>query len=163
MPMILAVTSSSMEPFGKAAKMGLSVRNPYGHGECFADAVKTAKELPELGVGVHLTVVDGTPILAPKQIPSLIDPKTGRFYADHGAFVKAYAKGKIRMSDVRHEWEAQIEKFLASGLIPTHVDSHQHMHVLPGLIDVALDLCCPLYDPCHANSFHPRGFASDDA
>ena len=85
--------------------------------------------------------MDGTPILAPKQIPSLIDPKTGRFYADHGAFVKAYAKGKIRMSDVRHEWEAQIEKFLASGLIPTHVDSHQHMHVLPGLIDVALDLC----------------------
>ena len=84
-------------------------------GNAFADAVKTAKELPELGVGVHLTVVDGTPILAPKQIPSLIDPKTGRFYADHGAFVKAYAKGKIRMSDVRHEWEAQIEKFLASG------------------------------------------------
>ena len=110
-------------------------------GNAFADAVKTAKELPELGVGVHLTVVDGTPILAPKQIPSLIDPKTGRFYADHGAFVKAYAKGKIRMSDLRHEWEAQIEKFLASGLIPTHVDSHQHMHVLPGLIDVALDLC----------------------
>ena len=36
---------------------------------------------------------------------------------------------------------SQIEKFLASGLIPTHVDSHQHMHVLPGLIDVALDLC----------------------
>ena len=63
-------------------------------GNAFADAVKTAKELPELGVGVHLTVVDGTPILAPKQIPSLIDPKTGRFTQTTGPLSKPMRKGK---------------------------------------------------------------------
>lgn len=63
-------------------------------GNAFADAVKTAKELPELGVGVHLTVVDGTPILAPKQIPSLIDPRRAAFTQTTGPLSKPMRKGK---------------------------------------------------------------------
>jgi hopanoid biosynthesis associated protein HpnK len=110
-------------------------------GGAFAQAVGLAKANPGLGVGIHLTLVDGKPVLNPSQIPSIIDPDTGRFYADHGAFVKHFLKGKVRISDVRHEWEAQMQRFLETGLFPTHADSHQHMHVLPGIIDVTMDLC----------------------
>ncbi len=110
-------------------------------GNAFSDAVTLAQAHPQLGVGIHLTLVDGRPALDPEAIPSIIDPRTGRFYPDHGAFVKHFLTGKVRLSDVRREWEAQLQRFLATGLKPTHADSHQHMHVLPGIIDVALDLC----------------------
>lgn len=63
-------------------------------GNAFADAVKTAKELPELGVGVHLTVVDGTPILAPKQIPSSLTPRRAAFTQTTGPLSKPMRKGK---------------------------------------------------------------------
>jgi hopanoid biosynthesis associated protein HpnK len=110
-------------------------------GKAFDGAVALAKKYPQLGMGIHFTLVDGLPVLPPEQIPSLVDPATGRFYPDHGAFVKHFLKGRVKLSEVRAECQAQLDKFLATGLVPTHADSHQHMHVLPGIIDVIVDLC----------------------
>lgn len=110
-------------------------------GAAFADAVDLAKREPLLGVGIHLTLVDGSPILPKEVIPSLIDPKTGKFYPNHAAFVKHFLAGRVRLSEVKRELAAQIEKFLNTGLAPTHADSHQHMHVLPGIIDTVIALC----------------------
>ena len=42
---------------------------------------------------------------------------------------------------MKRECTAQLDRFLDTGLVPTHADSHQHMHVLPGIIDIILDLC----------------------
>ncbi len=107
----------------------------------FDGAVELARKYPQLSMGIHFTLVDGRPVLPPDQIPSLVQAGTGVFYPDHGAFVKHFLKGRVRLSEVRAECEAQLEKFLQTGLVPTHADSHQHMHVLPGIIDVVLDLC----------------------
>lgn len=38
---------------------------------------------------------------------------------------------------LRAEARAQVERLLAQGLPPAHIDSHQHMHVLPGLWPIA--------------------------
>src|SRR5713226_1781882 len=43
-----------------------------------ADAVERARRLPGLRVGLHLVLVDGTPILPPGEVPSLAGPN-GRF------------------------------------------------------------------------------------
>ncbi len=110
-------------------------------GAAFLDAVELAKREPLLGVGIHLTLVDGRPVLPKKIIPSLIDPQTGMFYPNHAAFVKHFLKGGVRLAEVKQELTAQIETFLRTGLLPTHVDSHQHMHVLPGIIDTVIALC----------------------
>lgn len=105
----------------------------------FDDAVNTAKKLSGLGVGIHLTLANGNPILPPKEIPSLVTEE-GTFYDNHAAFLKRYLQGKINFDEVRDELSAQIEKVKRAGLNLTHVDSHQHLHHVPKIIDIVLEL-----------------------
>lgn len=105
----------------------------------FDEAVAIAKAHPELGVGIHFTLVDGRPVLPPEKIPSLVD-EDGRFRLDHNAFVKAYLCGRIRRAEIRRELTAQAGKIVLSGLTPDHADSHQHIHMLPGIFSIALDV-----------------------
>jgi len=44
------------------------------------------------------------------------------------------------MREVEKEWEAQIGKIRAAGIEPTHLDGHKHVHMLPGLFEIALRL-----------------------
>ena len=108
-------------------------------GVAFAGAIDIAKRNPGLGLGIHLTLVNGNPLLPPEQIPSLVT-KDGLFYDDYLQFVKHFFAGKIKLEDVRRELTAQMEKVLATGVTLSHIDSHQHMHTMPGIIDIALAL-----------------------
>ncbi len=107
-------------------------------GAAFDDAVEIARVHPALGVGIHLTLVNGNPVSAAEDIPTLVD-ETGHFYDNHGIFVKRYFAGKVSKEDIRRELFAQVRKMEKTGLALTHIDSHQHMHMLPGVIDIALD------------------------
>ena len=53
-----------------------------------SEAVNMARATPSLGVGCHVVLVDGDPVLPCKEIPSLVDPRTGRFHATLGAFLQ---------------------------------------------------------------------------
>ena len=109
-------------------------------GDAFADAVRIAGECPGLGLGVHLTLVGGgQSVLAPQSIPSLLD-EAGRFLPSHPAFFARYLAGRINLSEVERELTAQVEKICEAGIVPTHLDSHQHLHVLPGIFAVAAKL-----------------------
>ena len=108
-------------------------------GKAFDGAVEVARTHRELGVGVHFTLVNGFPVLPPEEIPSLVTPE-GVFYDTHNIFVKRFLMGKISMEEVRCELSAQMEKMKQTGITLTHIDSHQHMHTLPGIIDTALDV-----------------------
>lgn len=110
-------------------------------GAAFEDAIALARRTPALGLGLHVTLVNARPVLPKEQIPSLIDPATGELWPDHGVFVKRFLAGKIKLPEVAKECRAQLDVFLSTGLVPTHLDSHQHMHVLPGIIDIVIDLC----------------------
>ena len=101
-------------------------------GIAFDDAVKLAKKIPNLGVGIHFTLANGNPILPPNEIPSLVTPE-GVFHGDYIKFLKRYLSGKISLSEVRSELAAQLEKILNTGLTLTHFDSHQHLHHIPGI------------------------------
>ncbi|KEK25400.1 chitin disaccharide deacetylase [Bacillus gaemokensis] len=91
-------------------------------------AVHLAKEYKSLGVGVHLVLTAGKPLLT--DVPSLV--------SEDGSFHKQsiVREGNINPEEVEREWTAQIEKFLSYGLTPTHLDSHHHVHGLPILHDV---------------------------
>lgn len=108
-------------------------------GLAFDSAVAVAKHCQKLGVGIHFTLVNGYPILPPEEIPSLVNDE-GVFWEDHTVFVKRLLTGHIRLSEVRAELEAQLRKVEQAGLRITHADSHQHMHTLPGILDIVLDL-----------------------
>lgn len=106
-------------------------------GRAFEQAVQLSRAVPSLDVGVHLTVVFEAPLL--RKNSSLADGN-GRFPASAGAFTCRWLTGRIRKADVRAEWSAQIERVLENGIRVSHLDSHQHVHILPGLFDLTRDL-----------------------
>ncbi len=108
-------------------------------GSAFDDAIAIARKYPGLGLGVHLTLVGEVPVLPADQIPSLVNDR-GRLHDDYGAFMKKYFTGQIRLEEVRRELTAQMAKVKQTGVKLTHVDSHQHMHVLPGILEIAIRL-----------------------
>ena len=120
----------------------------------FEDAAERVRRLPKLGLGIHFTLVDGFPVLPPEEIPSLVD-ESGVFLPNYGAFSKHYAKGGVRLAEVRAELAAQLKKFEAAGLSLDHADSHQHMHVLPGIIEIVIGLCREAKIPALRAPFAP--------
>ena len=107
----------------------------------FEHAVALAKENLGLGIGIHLTLVGSVPSVLPKEkISSLVDDK-GLFPENYVAFAKMFYTGQVKMVQLELELRAQIEKALATSLNITHVDSHQHTHVLPGMTGLVVKLC----------------------
>ena len=97
----------------------------------FAEAVELVRrDAPRLGVGLHLDLVGGAPLA---NVPSLVDPTTGRFHHLDVLARRALA-GQIDAADVRRECEAQLAALAAVGMVPTHLDSHRHAHAMPGIL-----------------------------
>lgn len=89
------------------------------------------KENSTLGMGIHLVATTGRPIC--NNVPSLIQ-ENGQF---HGILeVAKYAS----VEDIRKEFICQIEKFLSFGIVPTHIDSHHHIHMEKQVLSMVLEL-----------------------
>lgn len=94
------------------------------------DAVDRARRLPELGVGLHLVLVDGRPALPPEEIPDLVG-SDGRFPTDVTvAGINIFCRPRAR-AQLEHEIRAQLELFRKTGLALDHVNSHHHFHIHP--------------------------------
>ncbi len=106
----------------------------------FDEAVQLAKANPSLGVGIHLTLVGGVKPACTSGVNSLLTAG-GVFAEDYTVFAKKWYTGSIKKNELVKELETQIEKVLAAGIKPTHIDSHQHMHVLPGIAGIVVRLC----------------------
>ncbi len=104
-----------------------------------ADAVRRARALPGLGVGLHLVLVDGRPALPPEQIPDLVGTD-GRFAAtevDIG--IRLFFQHKVRRQ-AEAELRAQFELFRATGLPLDHVNGHHHFHQHPTVVSILIGL-----------------------
>jgi hopanoid biosynthesis associated protein HpnK len=106
-------------------------------GEAFEEAVMAAREHPELSVGLHLALIEGASVLAPERIPSLVGAD-GHFPPSLRAFLTGWALGQIRLAEIQREFEAQVEKALDYGVRIDKLDSHMHIHLLPGILQVVL-------------------------
>jgi hopanoid biosynthesis associated protein HpnK len=108
-------------------------------GEAFDDAVRLAKEHPDLDIGIHLTLTGERPVTPAREIPSLVTTE-GRFREKYPSFVKDYIFKRIKMADVERELTAQCEKVMKTGLPISHIDGHQHLHILPGILEIVVKL-----------------------
>jgi len=95
----------------------------------FEEAVREAKFLPKLGVGVHLNLLRGAPVRDPKTIKSLVG-KDGRFLQDNSKLLLRFVMKQIYLEEVEEELSAQVKRVIDAGLKPTHIDSEKHMHIL---------------------------------
>ena len=98
------------------------------------EAIATARATPSLGVGCHVVLVDGEPVLPPQQIPSLIDAKTGQFLPTLTQFLLRLLAGRMPAAEIEAEAGAQIGLLKARGLRLTHVDTHKHTHMFPAVL-----------------------------
>ena len=95
-----------------------------------ADAIARARATPSLKVGLHLALIEGTPVSDPALIPDLVD-KSGRFPSDMVAagfrfFFLPHVRRQLAV-----EIRAQFEAFKATGLELDHVNTHKHIHLHP--------------------------------
>lgn len=98
------------------------------NGAAFEDAAEKLKDVPTLEVGVHLTLVEETPLTAM------------RFPKKYTTFAPLYLARMISMGAVERELRAQIERVLVRGLRVTHLNGHQHLHLLPRIFAVVARL-----------------------
>jgi hopanoid biosynthesis associated protein HpnK len=107
-------------------------------GPAFEHAVALARSRPRLAVGVHLVLTEHAP-LAGSSVPSLTDAN-GRFPRHATALARRQLRRRAVAADVRRELDAQIRRVREAGLAITHLDGHQHVHVLPGIAQIVAEL-----------------------
>lgn len=101
----------------------------------FADAVAMVRDrAPRLGVGLHLNLLTGRPLSA---ATTLADPRSGQFHSLRELATRVLT-GRVSTADVRRECDAQLSALMSHGIVPTHLDSHRHIHALPGILPVVL-------------------------
>lgn len=108
------------------------------NGDAFESAVKIAKENPKLGVGVHLNLTDGRPVTGAKAV-SLVG-EDGKFARGPGRLVLGMWTGFVKRDEVERELRGQIERVKATGIEPTHVDGHKHIHAWPAIFEMVVRL-----------------------
>jgi predicted glycoside hydrolase/deacetylase ChbG (UPF0249 family) len=88
--------------------------------------------------GLHVNITEGFPLSA--DVPSLVGVD-GRLLGKHGIRA-ALDLGIVDVAHVALEIGAQYAWFLANvGGMPTHLDSHQHVHAIPALVGVFVAAC----------------------
>lgn len=101
-------------------------------------ALRVARRYPTLGVGWHVNLTEGVPVLPPREVPTLVG-RDGQF-RPLGAQLGGLLRGTTRMDEVERELRAQLAILLDSGLRPTHVDGHLHAHAFPRVLPIILRL-----------------------
>jgi hopanoid biosynthesis associated protein HpnK len=109
------------------------------NGAAFAGGIRAARAAPGLGVGVHLNLSDGPPVADPETVMSLLNDD-GEFAGGPESLLLKRARRGLVLQEVEQEWDAQIQKVRDAGVQPTHIDGHKHVHMLPGLFEIALRL-----------------------
>jgi hopanoid biosynthesis associated protein HpnK len=98
------------------------------------EAIAIARSTPTLGVGCHVVLVDGEPVLPARELPTLGDQRTGRFHPTLGGFLERLLTGRIRSREIEAETAAQIALLQSKGVALTHIDTHKHVHIFPAVL-----------------------------
>jgi predicted glycoside hydrolase/deacetylase ChbG (UPF0249 family) len=93
-----------------------------------AGAIARLADAPRLGVGVHLNVCQGPPLS--REGLRLAGPN-GVMDGTGAAVVRACMTRPGLLDALEAECDAQIRWVLDSGVAPTHLDSHRHVHAFP--------------------------------
>jgi predicted glycoside hydrolase/deacetylase ChbG (UPF0249 family) len=135
------------DDYGLAPGVGAAIRELIARGRLSATSCMTGSPhwpaeaallRPLRGaadIGLHLTLTDQRPLGAmPKLAPDGRLPSLGRLMA-------LALSGRLDRDEIAAEAERQLDRFEAEfGAPPDHLDGHHHVHLLPGVREVALDL-----------------------
>lgn len=123
-------------------------------GAVFAEAAQLAKTVPDLSVGCHVVLIDGTPVLDSPKIPSLT--KAGKFREGLKSFAALALAHRLNANEIEAEAAAQIRKIQAIGVTVSHVDTHKHTHLFPSILKPVLRAAADCGVRAIRNPFGPR-------
>jgi chitin disaccharide deacetylase len=104
-----------------------------------ADAVARARRLPHLGVGLHLVLVDGRPVLPAGEVQGLVG-RDGEFDRNLGRAGSRFFFLPGARRQLAREIRAQFEAFRATGLALDHVDGHKHLQLHPTVARLLVEI-----------------------
>lgn len=102
------------------------------------DALRRLRALPQASFGVHLNVTQYAPLSAAPGLAPLLDAEG--CFAGEARLHAARLAGALTAA-IEAEWRAQIERLIAAGVTPSHLNSHNHVHTHPALLPVLRRLC----------------------
>ena len=126
----LGLAKSINEGIAKACREGIvSSVSVIPAGEAFEDAMKVIKDLGLKEIGAHLALTETKPLLS-----------SSKFYKNHNRFFKDIFFGKADLGGVRIELKAQLELLKKAGLKITYINSHEHIHMIPEILNIFISL-----------------------
>lgn len=114
-------------------------------------------KFPQSSIGIHWTLTDGGPVLSPSQVLSLVGTD-GKFYSA-SPLRRRWIKGKINPKELKAELLAQYQRFSELAGEPDFWNTHQNVHVFPGLFETCVAVGQELQIPamrCHRRFTVPR-------
>ena len=109
------------------------------NGRAAEEAIALAKAHPNLSIGIHLVLIQGRPVLPPQEIPGLV-MENGDFRTDPVRAGMAFFFLPSLAAQINKETEAQIKKFLATGIPLSHINGHLNIHVHPTVFPILIRL-----------------------
>jgi chitin disaccharide deacetylase len=108
----------------------------------FPEAAAVTRSLADKGArfsaGCHVVLMDGTPILLPDRVTTLLEPSsqngTRQFRESLNDFAIASFRHKLNLEEIEAEAGAQIERIQQAGIQPSHFDTHKHAHMFPAIL-----------------------------
>jgi hopanoid biosynthesis associated protein HpnK len=142
------------DDFGLTSGVNQAIVELHGHGMLTSatlmarasatdEAIRLALANPTLGVGCHVVLVDGQPVLSGRDdIPWLADPTNGRLRNSLSSLLSDLYQGRLRnpfgkrhiLEEIQDESAAQIALLQKRGLHLTHIDTHKHTHMFPKIL-----------------------------
>ena len=111
-------------------------------GPAFTEACRLLRDNGINEAGAHLTLTENYPPVNPGTY------KIKGFLSKKGHFPSGYINlalklyfGKIKRQALKDELRLQVENIRNEGFVITHMDSHEHVHMLSDVWKIALELC----------------------
>jgi predicted glycoside hydrolase/deacetylase ChbG (UPF0249 family) len=111
-------------------------------GAAFADALKVIKSLQLKEIGAHLSLTETQPALS----------SSISFKNHNQLFFDLFLK-KVDLAAVYKELKAQLELLSSAGVKITHINSHEHIHIIPEILEIFITLAKEFNIPAIR---HPR-------
>lgn len=101
----------------------------------FEDGVEIAQKYPGISIGLHLDLIEFMPLTNPEVFKKYGIVGSNGYFIEKAIFNVVDFTEELKNA-IEEEWCAQAEKFISAGLVITHIDSHQHTHLIYALKDV---------------------------
>lgn len=137
------LTSGVNRAIAEAHRRGVvSSATLMANSRAFEDAIDLARSLlrgsTTFGVGCHVVLLDGEPLLGGDEVHSLLQPvgENGdrQLRTSLSDFAMAALRGKLNADEIQAEAMAQMRRVQSAGIRLSHFDTHKHAHMFSAVL-----------------------------